>query len=75
MPQFDSSGSGLGKKKRSASPESNRANGPKKHGAAPESKVVETEPSSPASVSRLERTRRLLLAAVRVWELKRRIRD
>jgi len=75
MPQLDSSGSGLGKKKKSASPGSNRANGPQKHGAAQESKLAKTEPSSPASVSRLERTRRLLLAAVRVWELKRRIRD
>jgi hypothetical protein len=27
------------------------------------------------SVGRLERTRRLLLAALRVWELKRRVRD
>jgi hypothetical protein len=31
--------------------------------------------SQPASVGRLERTRRLLLAALRVWELKRRLRD
>ena len=28
-----------------------------------------------ATVGRLERTRRLLLAALRVWELKRRVRD
>jgi len=75
MPQLDSSGSGLGKKKKSGSPGSNRANGPPKFGAAPKSKVDKTEPSSPAPVSRLERTRRLLLAAIRVWELKRRIRD
>jgi hypothetical protein len=27
------------------------------------------------SLGRLERTRRLLLAALRVWELKRRVRD
>jgi hypothetical protein len=33
------------------------------------------EAGSQASVGRLERTRRLLLAALRVWELKRRLRD
>jgi hypothetical protein len=31
--------------------------------------------SGTTSVGRLERTRRLLLAALRVWELKRRVRD
>ena len=33
------------------------------------------EPAHSATVGRLERTRRLLLAALRVWELKRRLRD
>jgi len=75
MPELDSSGSSLGKKKKSASPGSNRANGPQKHGIARESKVDKSGASSPAPVSRLERTRRLLHAALRVWELKRRIRD
>ena len=30
---------------------------------------------NPAPAGRLERTRRLILAALRVWELKRKIRD
>jgi hypothetical protein len=38
-------------------------------------KKPEEEEAPTLSVSRLERTRRLLLAALRVWELKRRLRD
>ena len=74
--QLESSGGRLGKKKKSASPGSNRREiGPQKHGAPPEPKIDQAEPLSPAPVSRIERTRRLLLAALKVWELKQRIRD
>jgi hypothetical protein len=76
MPQLDSSRGGLGKKKKSASPGSKRrAKGPQVHGVPLESKIDQTEPSLPTRGGKLERTRRLLLAALRVWELKRRIRD
>ena len=69
MPQFDSSGGRLGKKKKSASPGSNRREiGPQKHGAPPEPKIDQAEPPSPVPVSRLGRTRRLLLAALKVWD-------
>jgi hypothetical protein len=38
-------------------------------------KTSQEEPPAPGPVGRLERTRRLLLAALRVWELKRRVRE
>ena len=38
-------------------------------------KVAEAEEKGAIVVGRMERTRRLLLAALRVWELKRRLRD
>jgi hypothetical protein len=47
----------------------------RKRDVPPEPKVAQTEPSPLAPVSRQERTRRLILAALRVWELKWRIRD
>jgi hypothetical protein len=43
--------------------------------AAAKKDVTPDSASQSASVGRLERTRRLLLAALRVWELKRRVRD
>ncbi len=43
--------------------------------ATPEKKDAPPGTVAPASVGRMERTRRLLLAALRVWELKRRVRD
>ena len=68
-------GAPKGKKKSAPSGSKRRGNGSRKHGAGPDSKVDQTEPLSPDPVSRLERTRRLLLAALRLWELKRRTRD
>ena len=69
----DLTGSGPRQKKRSAAPASKRRpNGPRKRGTPPEKKV---EPTPPAPVGRLERTRRLILAALRLWELRRHIRD
>jgi hypothetical protein len=77
MTQLGLAGDGPRQKKKSASPPSKRrVNGPYKRGALPEKKIVQVEQSPPpASVSRMERTRRLFLAALRVWELRRRIRD
>jgi len=43
--------------------------------AASKKDVNSEAASGIATVGRLERTRRLLLAALRVWELKRRVRD
>lgn len=48
-----------------------RPNGARTLAAAP----VEDPAALPPPFGRLERTRRLILAALRVWELKRRIRD
>ncbi len=41
----------------------------------PEKEVPNEGESAPPTVGRMERTRRLLLAALHVWELKRRVRD
>lgn len=47
-----------------------------KRPAAPAKKAPAPEPEpTPPPVGRMERTRRLLYAAIRVWELKRRLRD
>jgi hypothetical protein len=53
-----------------------RAKAVRRRRLAAAKKDMASDPESPpASVGRLERTRRLLLAALRVWELKRRLRD
>ena len=58
------------KKKHAARGTASRPNGTRKGDSGP------VEPAAEAPVpSRLERTRRLILAALRVWELKRKIRD
>ena len=78
MAAIDPAGSGSKQKKKSASARSKRRPPPRKRSAregktvAPAVPPTET-PSAP--VSRMERTRRLLLAALRVWELKRRVRE
>jgi hypothetical protein len=70
MTQSDSARGALGKKKKSPM---RRADGPSRQGTQRAPKAG--APSLLVPVRRLERTRRLLLAALRVWELKRRIRD
>ena len=84
MTPLDLAGGGPGQKKKSASgaskPRAQRlrkrgANGPRKRNAPPEENVAPVEPPLPPPVGRLERTRRLFLAALRVWELRRHIRD
>ena len=53
-----------------------RSKGARRRRLSATKKDVTPDSGSPsASVGRLERTRRLLLAALRVWELKRRLRD
>jgi len=52
-----------------------RAKAARRRRVAAAKKDVAPDFTSHASVGRLERTRRLLLAALRVWELKRRLRD
>jgi len=59
------------KKKHAARGTAARPNGTRKGDSGP----VEPAPEAVAPTSRLERTRRLILAALRVWELKRKIRD
>jgi hypothetical protein len=75
MPKFNPSFNGSRPKKKK-SPAKRRAKAPRKRppSAQKELPVPEETPSLEA-VGRLERTRRLLLAALRVWELKRRVRD
>jgi len=63
------------RKRRADGSRKRRANGPPKPGTPPEESVAQVEPPLPPSVSRLERTRRLILAALRVWELRWHIRD
>jgi hypothetical protein len=59
------------KKKSAVSKRRQRAGGQRKSKAPAGQKIVPKEPSAIA-VGRMERTRRLLLAALRVWELKQR---
>jgi len=60
-------------KKKSSAPKRS-AKAPRKRRWPAKKKTTEDRGAS-AAVSRLERTRRLLLAALRVWELKRRVRE
>jgi hypothetical protein len=73
MARTDSARANPRRKKKHVSPRAaaSRANGGRKADVRP----VETAPEAAAPASRLERTRRLILAALRVWELKRKIRD
>ena len=50
-----------------------RSSGARKIDAAPAEEEEEAPVAPPAG--RLERTRRLIMAALRVWELKRKIHD
>lgn len=75
MAQLDpTGGKSTQKKKSSATEQKRRAKKLRKPNAFAAKPVAESEAPAP-KVGRLERTRRLLLAALRVWELKRRIRD
>src|SRR4026209_2230187 len=51
------------------------ANGSRKPRTPHGNEAVPPNESPPLVVTRMERTRRLLLAALRVWELKRRPKD
>ncbi|MEO7168525.1 MAG: hypothetical protein ABI787_02455 [Spartobacteria bacterium] len=63
------------KPKKNASPGKRPARA-RKAVASPKKEATQEElPEKIPSVGRLERTRRLLLAALRVWEIKRRLRD
>jgi hypothetical protein len=76
MMHFDPAGGSLRKRKKSASPGSNRpANGTAKNSVPQAREHVETELSSFEPVGGIERTRRLFQAAMKLWELKRRSRD
>lgn len=74
------SGAGKSKRKKKSAlptPRSRAAGKTRKtktRAAAEKAAPNEDEPAQP-SVGRMERTRRLLLAALHVWELKRRVRD
>lgn len=74
MPRIDSARSSRKRKKkhalRGATP---RSSGARKIDAAPAEEEEEAPVAPPAG--RLERTRRLIMAALRVWELKRKIHD
>ena len=74
MAQLDPTGGKQKQKKKSASAPKRRAGRPRKS-KAPIAKAAAEEETPTPTVGRLERTRRLLLAALKVWELKRRIRD
>jgi hypothetical protein len=63
---------GRRKPRKSSAPK--RGKPPRKR-RTPAAKKKSSREAEGSSVGRLERTRRLLLAALRVWELKRRVRD
>jgi hypothetical protein len=67
--QKKKSAAAAGKKPRSAPGKKPRAL--KKHSG----KATTSEQAGPVVRGQMERTRRLLLAALRVWELKRRVRE
>lgn len=68
--------SGFRQKKKSASTAPKGRVKAHKDAATPGEKSVHATPKTPhLSPGRMERTRRLLLAALRVWELKRRVRE
>ncbi len=72
MPQLDSAKGRPRKKSKSASRDrKQRANTERKPVVAP----VEDPAIPPPPVGRMERTRRLILAALRVWELKRKLNE
>jgi hypothetical protein len=63
------------RKRGATGPRRSGTNGTRKPDISLEEKVAVVEPPLSPPVGRLERTRRLVLAAVRVWELRWRIRD
>jgi hypothetical protein len=72
MPHLHPTGGNKKRKKRIASRKAQqRSNGAGKRATA----ASQEAESAPVPAGRLERTRRLILAALRVWELKRKIRD
>jgi hypothetical protein len=66
---------GKSKAKKKSSSSKRRAKTRRKSGSAVARKAALEEPPAVVPIGRLERTRRLLLAALRVWELKRRVRE
>ena len=76
MAELKPTGGKTGQKKKSAPPKRKRHPRAQRKPKAPAgSKGVPPKELSPAIMGRMERTRRLLLAALRVWELKRRLKD
>lgn len=84
MPQLNLAGGDPKQKKKSAASahkrrgngsRKRRANGPRKRANPPAENMAQAEQPIPPTVGRLERTRRLILAALRVWELRWHIRD
>jgi hypothetical protein len=72
MPHLQPAGGDRKRKKRIASQKAKQRNNAVGQSAAA---AAEEAALNPAPAGRLERTRRLILAALRVWELKRKIRD
>ncbi|MEO7724779.1 MAG: hypothetical protein ABIU29_08855 [Chthoniobacterales bacterium] len=72
MAEFNPNGGKPGQKKKSATqkPKHRASGAPRRE--APAVKKAAAPPEQPVVMGRMERTRRLLLAALRVWELKRR---
>jgi len=72
MPHLHPAGGNKKRKKRIAARKAQeRVNGARTRAAVAKAEAQ----AGPAPAGRLERTRRLILAALRVWELKRKIRD
>ncbi len=76
MARSNPSGGGSRQKKKSAPPAPKPRAKARKHVAPPPEKLADAPPETASPhLGRMERTRRLLLAALRVWELKRRVRE
>jgi hypothetical protein len=77
MAKTDSTGNRPRQKKKSASATPKRHPKARKRPASGKraAPALAERKAAPISVGRMERTRRLLLAALRVWELKRRVRE
>ncbi len=72
MAELDPTGGKPRQKKKSAPQKPKRSASGAPVRKAPAVKKGAATPEQPVAMGRMERTRRLLLAALRVWELKRR---
>jgi len=75
MTDFSPAGGARRKKKKSALASDCAVNGTAKHEGSHHAQIDETDQSASDPVGGVERTRRLFQASLRLWELKRRIRD